>query len=140
MPARLRRRSRSKPPADHCWRRGSGAAIIEIDLGAQALALVGSPVWVAQQLAARPRAKPPLRAELADPRLCIARARLSLQAWAGKASVEIGVLQTLAPGDVIWLDARIDEPLPVSVQGRESGRTAYLGSVEGRRAVQIAPR
>ena len=129
-----------EPPGDPCWRRGSGAAIVEVDLGAQVLALLVSPAWVAQQLAARPRAKPPPRAELADPSRCIARARVSLQAWAGKASVEIGVLQTLAPGDVIWLDARIDQPLPVSVQGRESGRSAYLGSVEGRRAVQIAPR
>jgi flagellar motor switch/type III secretory pathway protein FliN len=129
-----------QPPADHCWQRGSGAAIVEADLGAHALALVGSPAWVAQQNATRPQAKPAGRAAPVDPRQCIGRARLSLQAWAGSAAVEIGVLQSLAPGDVIRLDARIDQPLPVTVQGRETGRGAYLGSVDGRRALHLAKR
>jgi hypothetical protein len=128
-----------QPPAGHCWQRGSGAAIVEAYLGEHVLALVGSPAWVAQQLAARPRAKVPARPEPADPRQCLGGARLSLQAWAGSASVEIGVLQTLAAGDVIRLDARIDQPLQIRVQGCETGRRAWLGSAEGRRALQLAP-
>lgn len=128
-----------QPPAQGCWQRGSGAAIVEADLGARTLALVASPSWVMQQLAARPRTRAPARAELADPRQCVGRSRLSLQAWAGNASVEIGELRTLAPGDVIRLDARIDQPLAVTVQGRDSGGRAWLGRVESRRALQLAP-
>jgi Type III flagellar switch regulator (C-ring) FliN C-term len=126
-------------PAQRCWQRGSGAVIVEAELGAHTLALVASPAWVTHRLASRPRSHALPRAELADPRQCVGRARLSLQAWAGSAPVEIGELRTLAPGDVIRLDARIDQPLAVTVQGRDSGGRAWLGRVESRRALQLAP-
>ena len=92
-----------------------------------------------RQLASRPHSTPGAHAELIDPRHCIGQAGVHLEVWAGNASLELGVLQTLAAGDVIRLESRIDQALPITVQGRETGRRAYLGRIAGQRAVQLAP-
>jgi len=130
----------TQPPEPAILRRGTGAAIVEIALDAtHALAFAATPAWVTQRLASRPRAVPSRRAAV-DLRRCIGSGIVNLQAWAGGASIELGVLQSLAPGDVIRLDTRIDQPLRLSVQGHDSGRDAYLGSADGRRAMQLASR
>lgn len=126
------------PPDAGCWQRGSGAAIFEIDIDDRVLALLAQPRWVQKQLAARPRATPAARASPIDPRQCIGHAGVEVQAWAGGAGLEIGLLQSLAIGDVIRLDSRIDQALRITVQGHDTGRGAYLGSLDGRRAVQLA--
>lgn len=125
-------------PGADCWRRGSGAALFEIEAGRNVVAVLASPRWVAGQLSARPRAAQPARRKPADPRQCMAHARVSLQAWAGSAVLEIGLLQTLAPGDVILLESRIDQGLRISVQGRETGQRGWIGRIEDRRAVRLA--
>ena len=129
----------ARPPEAECWQRGSGAAIVEIEVGGSVLAILAAPAWVMRQLAARPRSTPGSRAELVDPRHRIGHAGVRLEVWAGNVSLELGLLQTLAAGDVIRLESRIDQALPITVQARETGRRAYLGRVGGQRAVQLAP-
>lgn len=127
----------ARPPAPESWRRGAGAAIVEIDVAGAVLALLASPEWVAARLAARPRPAAAPRAEPIDPRQCIGHADVRVQVWAGSASLELGLLHTLAVGDVIRLDSTIEQALRITVQGRDSERRAFLGQLEGRRAVQL---
>lgn len=129
----------ARPPGAECWRRGSGAAIVEIEVGDSVLAILAAPGWVVRHLASRPHSTPGAHAELIDPRHCVGQAGVHLEVWAGSASLELGVLQTLAAGDVIRLESRIDQALSITVQGRETGRRAYLGRIAGQRAVQLAP-
>ena len=54
--------------------------------------------------------------------------RVQLQVWAGRASLELGLLHTLACRrcDPVF-DARFDQPLRLSVQGLETDRRGGLG-------------
>lgn len=128
----------SQAPAADAWQRGSGAAIVEIPVAGQSITLLLGAPCVAKVLAKRER---PRRAELAalgDRRQCIGAQTAQVRVWLGDASIELGVLQSLALGDVVRLDARIDQPLPLSIEDRASGQRAFLGCLQGRRAVQLA--
>ena len=56
----------------------------------------------------------------------------------GSAEVDVAVLHTLAVGDVVVLDGRLDQPLRVSVAGRAVAARAWLGHAGERKAVRLA--
>ena len=124
------------PPAA-AWRRGSGALRIDLVWPAGETALLLDGRATAHWLAARhrpPRAAP---ARMHDLRAASGHGRLRLKAWSGAAEIDIATLQSLAVGDVIPLDLRIDEPLCVSVDGRPALARAFLGTQGGRRALRL---
>ncbi len=130
--------STSMAPSAVEWRRGSGAVIIEIPACGQFIALLLDARLVAHLLLSL--GHPPQRraAALNDPRHCIGVRTAKLRVWLGEASIELGVLHSLAVGDVVRLDARIDQPLRLTVEDRSTGQRAFLGCVQGKRAVQLA--
>ena len=67
-----------------------------------------------------------------------ATAPLRLGAWTGHAEIDVASLQALAVGDVIPLDLCIDQPLRLSVDGRQAVRGAFLGSRDGHRVLRLA--
>lgn len=116
------------------WRAGSGAALAVIDLDGERIELLLGPGEVARLRG--PAAAAPARplAPLAD---ALAGKPLSLSVMAGSAQVEVGLLKTIAVGDVIKLDTRIDQPL--ALVNEEGARLcgAFLGTSGGRKAVQL---
>lgn len=61
------------------------------------------------------------------------RAEVSL----GEAEITIGALSSVRVGDVIALDARVDEPVALRLNGRENILLGYLGTHAGALAVQV---
>lgn len=125
-----------RPEADAC-RNGSGAATCELTSGDDTLSMVLAPALVSALLAERSRAPRPARPAPLDPRQCLDACRVTIEVGVGEAQVEIGVLHTLAVGDVVALEARVDEPLALAVGGRATGRRAFLGCQEGVKAVAL---
>lgn len=62
--------------------------------------------------------------------------RMPFEVTLGCAEIEIGALSDLAIGDVIRLDSDIDKPLRVTAKGENFGE-AFLGALEGRKAIQL---
>jgi flagellar motor switch protein FliM len=93
---------------------------------------------VAHVLTRRERSRRSGAAAPIDRRQCIGAQTAQVRVWLGGASIELGVLQTLAIGDVVRLDARIDQPLSLTVEGQATGQRAFLGCLQGKRAVQLA--
>jgi flagellar motor switch protein FliM len=61
---------------------------------------------------------------------------VELQAVVGEAELELGELARLAPGDVIVLGRRLDEPLALQL-GAEPVAQVQLGTMGEGRAVQV---
>lgn len=128
--------AREAPPPPDAVRRGSGALSVQWPLGKAWLDLILSADLVRRLLgaqagsnAARER---PVR--ISD---CIQTQRVSLQAWVGEVEIGLGLLQSLAPGDVIRFEASIHEPLRVTLSGTSTRVRAFLGSSAGRKALQL---
>ena len=132
-------RSASQPAKD-VWARGSGAVACELRIGDVVCGIVFGEAWVNKALAPFKQARRPMPA-LSDPRLGLEKCRVRLAVWAGRAEVELGLLHTLAPGDVVKVDLTVDRPMQVSVEGADSGRHVFLGRVGNQKAVQfVLPR
>jgi len=127
--------------SDEAWRKGSGAVAIECRLGAATLGVLADGPLVRAWLGElgiglhRPRNPQPLAA----PQSGLGREPVEIRVWLGEASLELGALRSLAVGDVILLDSRIDQPLDVTVGGRAVAPRAYLGTSGGARAVRLGP-
>ena len=125
-------------PTREVWTRGSGAIVCELRIGEGVLGIVLAESWVRRALApfkqARRRMPTP-----SDPRLGLESLSVRLAVWAGSAEVELGLLQSLAPGDVVKVDLAVDRPMRVSVEGSDSGRRVFLGRVGDRKAVVFVP-
>jgi len=67
----------------------------------------------------------------------IEKANLNLTALLGKASIHIGELLELQPGDVIMLDSKVNDPVEIMVGSRKKylGKPGTMGS---KMAVQIS--
>lgn len=61
-----------------------------------------------------------------------------LEAVAGEAELSLSELQTLAVGDVIRLDGRIERPIVVRLADTGPVCRGHLGRAKGRKAVQLA--
>ena len=128
----------ASPPAREVWARGSGAVVYELRVGDVVCGIVLGEAWVSQVLAPFKQAPRRMPAP-SDPRAGLEKCRVRLAVWAGQAEVELGLLHTLAPGDVVNVDLTVDQPMRVSVEGADSGRRVFLGRVGNRKAVQFGP-
>lgn len=121
------------------WLRGSGALHIGLEMpeGQIQWLLNGAAArhWLAATRAKAARSPSP---RLHDLHSAIGHGRLRLAAWTGQAEIDFATLQSLAVGDVIALDLRIDQPLCLSVDKQPATRRAYLGSRDGRRALRLS--
>jgi len=116
---------------------GAGAEIYDLS-PALPLVIALSPALVAASLPkapARRAGREPLAARSGAVETCA----LELQAVAGNAELELGELARLAPGDVIVLDRRLDEPLALQLGVHPVARV-QLGTALGARAVQVVTR
>lgn len=116
------------------WRRGSGAALVELTLGRQRcrFLLDGEAV---QALQAPPAALAPLAA--VDHGAALAAVPVALQVTAGAARVSLGNLMSLAVGDVVRLDTAIDAPVALATLAGEPLFHAYLGRSGDSVAVEL---
>jgi flagellar motor switch protein FliM/N len=116
------------------YRHASGAALAAGALdGERILAVLSADLVSALCGAVRPAARGGL-ARRAD---CIQGATLELRAVAGAAELGIGALLSVAPGDVIVLDARIDQTFSLSGPGGVPLGRGFLGSSAGAKALQL---
>jgi flagellar motor switch/type III secretory pathway protein FliN len=112
---------------------GPGAAHTHVVLtaGTTRLHLASSASWTLRQLQARPAA-----AALTGRRTALAGRGVDLRVILGVAEVDLVALRGLQIGDVITLDARIDQPLEVQA-GDGALCEARLGAQDGCRAVSL---
>jgi flagellar motor switch/type III secretory pathway protein FliN len=115
------------------FRQGSGALVLSLDCGTEALHIL---------LPARALPQPARKPATRRPELCgLAKAarglKVGLTALVGEAEMTLGHLGTLAVGDVIPLTSRIGRPLLVSVQGGPAVCQAHLGAFDGNRAIEL---
>jgi len=128
--AALRWDGEGVPPA---WLEpGAGAAIYSL-APALPLLLALSPALVAACL---PKAARRVREPLAALPRAMEGCPVELQAVVGEAELELGELARLAPGDVIVLGRRLDEPLALQL-GAEPVAQVQLGTMGEGRAVQV---
>ena len=107
----------------------------EIALGAARIGFVSSAAWTLRLLKEKlPRPQP---ARLSDRRSAVAAQTVRLQAVAGWAELDCGVVQALAVGNVIALETRIDRPMTLATMSGTVLCGARLGSLEGRRALTV---
>lgn len=130
--------SGSEAPPGDIWRKASGAARMQLRLGATVVEVVLDAELVGAWLAAVPSPPRPAPAPLHPLRQAVGAARVRLAASVGDAHIDVATWQSLAVGDVLLLDLAVERPLPVNVEGHGTPQGAYLGSFDGRRALQMA--
>ncbi len=118
----------------------SEAAPFMLGIGTQQrtwLALACSKAWLAAFV----------RSELPQLHTCVpldpialacADKQVEISAMLGRASIRVGDIRHLEVGDVIMLDRSGDEPLPLSVAGRETTLHGLLAEVGGRVMFEVA--
>jgi flagellar motor switch/type III secretory pathway protein FliN len=113
---------------------GAGAAIYRLS-PALPFVIALSPALVAASLPKAPAARG-RREALAARSGAVESCAVELQAVVGNAELELGELARLAPGDVIVLDCRLDEPLALKL-GEHPVARVQLGTARGTKAVQV---
>ncbi len=124
------------PPAD-AWRHASGSACVElVAVEGATLTLIGDADWV--RAATAPVRKPTIAMpRLANPQSGIGALPVEIRVWLGNADIDLAALQSLCVNDVVVLDSRIDRPLRITVDGRDTGPRAVLGSSGEHKAVRL---
>ena len=84
-----------------------------------------------------PRAKPSSGVAFAKITDALLNEHLKLKVLAGEVQLELGLLQTIAIGDVIKLNTKINEPLQVFSDDGTRLCEAFLGSCDGRKSIQL---
>lgn len=123
-------------PPPELWSRGSGAARINLpmpDGDVVALLDAGLVAELLADLPARPRRASPL----IPPQLGIGGLPVQVQAWLGSTDIDLATFQTLAVNDVLLLDSRIDQPLRITVAGRDAAPRAVLGLAGQQKAIRL---
>lgn len=121
---------------EHQFRRGAGAVLLTVAVADTQLLLL-LPAELIPAAADAPTAPARPRARLAH---ALASLPVTLAVEAGHVELSLGQLHSLAIGDVLALSARIDQVL--QVRGPDPARSlcaAYLGQVDGMRAIEIQP-
>lgn len=84
--------------------------------------------------AATPGRGPTLAADMS---LGLADQAIEVQALLGDTEIELGQLHGLAVGDVLRLDAQVDEGIELRIGGKRLPCKGYLGAIDGRLAVEL---
>lgn len=74
---------------------------------------------------------------LADLSLGLADQAVEVQAVLGDTEIELGLLHGLAIGDVLRLDAQVDDGIELRIGGKRLPCKGYLGTIDGRLAVEL---
>jgi hypothetical protein len=117
------------------WKPGSGAAVAELAIGANRIAVLLSPAWVSARLV--PPAGAPKPRPISACKEAVGRLRLELEVRVGEVELELELLQTIGVGDVIQLDTRVDQPLEVRTTEGPRVCNAYLGYTGGHKCIQL---
>jgi flagellar motor switch/type III secretory pathway protein FliN len=124
-------------PVPEHWERGSGAACVVLQMGAEEIFALLDPLRVEGLLRHLPAPRH-TEAPLTDPRTCIGRTPVEVGVWLGSAELDLAQFQSLAVNDVIQLDGRIDEPLRLAIGGRPTALArAFLGQRNEQKAVRL---
>ncbi len=124
-------------PADlpaHLLRHGSGAAVLDIEMGGGRLRLVVSGEPLADAAISKPR---PGASPVHDFPSAMQSLPVALKAELGEIEMDLGTLQSLEPGDVVRLPARIDQTLRLSGPGGKTVCFGEFGSQDGFRALVL---
>ncbi|HEY6863892.1 MAG TPA: FliM/FliN family flagellar motor C-terminal domain-containing protein [Burkholderiales bacterium] len=124
----------SAADVDSAWAPGSGAAVVTARLDGETFgALLGPGVVSALAGAIRPSP----RGGLARRMDCIQGRGVPVHVWAGGAELGLGSLASITPGDVIVLDARIDETFALTGPGGTPLGRGFLGVRAASKALQL---
>jgi flagellar motor switch/type III secretory pathway protein FliN len=124
----------SSSAPEHLAQPGRAVLCVEIEAGAPTLRfLVELPAskW--------PRAADG-RASLGSAQHALGQHTVAIDAWLGEAEIQLGLLRTLAVGDVLVLNRKLDDSLDLRVGDRRLPCVAYLGMLDGQVAVEVARR
>jgi flagellar motor switch protein FliM len=111
---------------------------VTVAIGGEPLhALLSEPMVRAMVRELLPPVKP--REAPSPRRACLGAQKVQVELWTGEARIELGMLESLAPGDVILLDLKISEPFRLAVNGKLSLRDAHLGCSGERKALRVLP-
>lgn len=106
-------------------------------LAALEMFMVLNPPLTAHYLSSKskeiPRSRPPLMAV----RQALADHRMFVEVSAGSAGLTLAELKSIAVGDVIMLDRRLDNPMSISIADGATCSGGYLGLSAGSKAVQL---
>lgn len=131
------RRVGALAPAPALYGAGSGAALVQLHFGRQALAVLLDPAAVAALAPAAPAALAPLPP--CDLQAAVGSARLALPVQLGSIELDLADLMAVRVGDVIRLGRSAEQPLPVlAPDGAGALFHAHLGKVGQALAVQAA--
>ncbi|WP_426165624.1 FliM/FliN family flagellar motor switch protein [Pseudoduganella sp. R-31] len=125
-------------PARELYAAGSGAALVQLHFGRQALAILLDHAAVAALAPAAPAALAPLAP--CELQAAVGAATLALPVQLGSIELDLADLMAVRVGDVIRLGRSAEQPLPVlAPDGASTLFHAHLGKVGQALAVQAAP-
>jgi flagellar motor switch/type III secretory pathway protein FliN len=113
----------------------AGRALLQLTLGEPSALRLLVELPETQRAAAARRPVP-----LGSARTAIGQQPVTLEVRLGEAEIALGALATLAVGDVLVLDRRLDEGVELRLDEQRLPCAAYLGSVDGRIAVEVTRR
>jgi hypothetical protein len=140
------RRGAPAAPDEECWAAGSASLAIRASIGEARLDFVSSAAWTLRLLAGRMPRRAAVgnaggnSARLEERRQGIASQRVEVRVLAGAVELDVRAFKALQVGNVIALDARIDQPMTVVVAAgaHPTFCAAQLGTSDGRKAIALA--
>jgi flagellar motor switch/type III secretory pathway protein FliN len=126
------------PPPAETWDPGAGALMIRIECKPLQLRLLLPGSLSAAYLRGAETARAsPSAAPLENPLSMLATRSVRVAAQLGEAEIDIGTLQSLAVGDVIKLDTRVDQPAQLLSADGTPLCHGYLGTRDGYKSLQL---
>ncbi len=126
-------------PEAETWRYGSGAALVELELEGERFCLVLSAGLLDRVLEKSvPKWRGPA-GDLVSIVEALATQPAELEVWLGEAELELAAIQSIAAGDVIRLQRKIDQPLYVCLKDNKDRElcAGFPGTYQGRKALQL---
>lgn len=127
---------KDRAPPHETFRYGSGAVAIRCRLNGEPITMVLDGELVSE-IVAGDRPAPSPRPPLDNPVAGLSNQAVELQGWIGEAEIDLATLQTIAVGDVIRLETKLDQTLQVRSFDGNSVCLGYLGTAGGHRAVEL---
>lgn len=123
-------------PNENFWKAGSGAILAEIGCAGNSIFCILSPTLVASLLLnmSQPERSKESLSTTSD---ALKNTRMKLNIMVGEVQLSLGLLQTISLGDVIKLDAKVDQPLNIVTSEGTRLCGTFLGKRDGQKAVQL---